>query len=352
MGDPVSAEEILQEGFSRLTLPAPQQRILVTGAAGFIGSNFTRHLLENTPYAVASLDRLDDAGNLERLAELKTRFPARLQCFWHDLKAPLHSSLIRGDFRYIVHMAAGSHVDRSHTDPIGFVMDNIVGTANLLEWARKNHPTTKLLYFGTDEIFGPAPAGVDFHEHARFEPENMYAATKAGGELLCLAYVHQHHMPIVATHCCNVFGPMQHREKFIPLAIEKISRGDVLQIHARGGVSSSRLYIHVDDVARAVMTVLERGGVIHDDASGRYNIRADLELSNLDVAQRIALLLKQPLRYELVENPTNRPKPDMRYALSDSKLRALGWAPRVEFDAGLADVVRLADSDRALRSAI
>ena len=319
-------------------------RILVTGAAGFIGSNLARYILENTSYSVVSLDRLDDAGNLERLAELKGRFKTRLQCYWHDLKAKLHPGLIRGEFKYIAHLAAGSHVDRSHADPIGFVLDNVLGTANLLEWAREHHPMTKLLYFGTDEVFGPAPDGVDYHEHSRFEPENMYAATKAGGELLCLAYVHQHGMPIVATHCCNCYGPAQSPEKFIPLAIGRIQRGELLQIHARGGVSSSRLYIQVDDVSAAVMTVLERGGVIHDDQSGRYNIRADQELSNLDVAQRIARLLGRELRYELVENPPNRPKPDMRYALGDTKLRALGWAPRVSFDDGLAAVVSTAQA--------
>lgn len=319
------------------------QRILVTGAAGFIGANLTRHILESTPYSVTSLDRLDEAGNLARLSELKTRFHDRLQCYWHDLRAPIHVSSLKGEYRFIAHLAAGSHVDRSHTDPIGFVMDNVVGTANMLEWARQNQPRTKFLYFGTDEVFGPAPAGLHYHEHSRFEPENLYAATKAGAELLCLAYVHQHGMPIVATHCCNVFGPMQHREKFIPLAIEKIEREEVLQIHARGGVPSSRLYIHVVDVCSAVMAVLERGGVIHDDASGRYNIRADQELSNLDVAQRIATRLGKPLHYELVENPPNRPKPDMRYALSDSKLRALGWAPKVGFDAGIEALLGLSE---------
>lgn len=314
-------------------------RILVTGGAGFIGSNFIAYVLENTSYSVLSIDRLDDAGSLERLAAIKSRYPTRLHCRWHDLRAVITPDVAPGEFAYIVHMAAGSHVDRSHADPIGFVLDNVLGTANLLEWARKYQPRTKLLYFGTDEQFGPAPPGVEYREHDRFEPENQYAATKAGAELLCLAYVHQHGMPIVATHCCNVYGPNQSAEKFIPLAIGKIQRGELLQIHARGGVSSSRLYIQVDDVSRAVLTVLERGGVIHDDRSGRYNIRADEEMSNLDVAHNIAALLELPLRYELVENPPNRPKPDMRYGLSDDKLRALGWAPRVGFDEGLADVV-------------
>lgn len=318
------------------------KRILVTGAAGFIGSNFARYLLEHTDYSVTSLDRLDEAGSLERLAELKSRFPERLDCLWHDLRAAINPMLLRSrEFTYLVHMAAGSHVDRSVIDPIGFVMDNVVGTANLLEYARKHRPGVKVLYFSTDEVFGPAEPGEEFDEHARFNPENPYAASKAGGEALCPAYAAQYGMPIVVTHCSNAYGPAQHNEKFIPLAIERISRGEVLQIHARGGIVSSRLYIHVSDVARATLTVLEKGGVICGPRSGRYNIKAAEELDNLYVAHCIAKLLGKSgtWRYELVENPPNRPKPDLRYALADSKLRALGWEPRVSFDEGLRALI-------------
>lgn len=315
-------------------------RILVTGAAGFIGSHFVRHLLEQTSYAVTSLDRLDDAGNLDRLVLLQQHYPGRFRNTWHDLRAAIHPRMFRRDhFKYIVHMAAGSHVERSARDPLGFVMDNVVGTANLLEYARHHQPDAKVLYFSTDEVFGPAPEGVEFDEHARHEPENHYAASKAGGEALCPAYAHQCGMPIVVTHCCNAYGPRQDPEKFIPLCIDRVSRGETIQIHARGGVSSSRLYIHVDDVARATLTVLERGGTICGPTSGRYNIRAAAEQSNLDVAQQVAALLGKSLRYELVENPANRLKPDMRYGISDAKLRALGWAPRVGFADGLRALI-------------
>ncbi len=313
-------------------------RILVTGAAGFIGHHFTRHCLERG-WHVTTLDRLDEAGDLARLAPLKQAHPDRLHIVWHDLRAAIKTDAYAGQFDRIVHMAAGSHVDRSLSDPLGFLADNVMGTAHLLEYVRHHQRRAKVLYFSTDEVFGPAPEGHDFHEHSRHEPENHYAASKSGAEQLCPAYAHQCGLQIAVTHCCNAYGPGQHREKFIPLVIEKVQRGEVVQIHSRNGVSSSRLYIHVDDVSRAALAVLECGGVIQDDKSGRYNIRADAEQSNLDVAASIAELLGKPLQFELVENPPNRLKPDMRYGISDAKLRALGWAPRVPFHAGLRDVV-------------
>lgn len=313
-------------------------RILVTGAAGFIGAAFTRHCLE-LGWHVTALDRLDHAGNQARLAPLQARYWDKLAVVWHDLRAELKPAQFPDKYDYVVHMAAGSHVDRSLRDPMGFIADNVVGTGHLLEWVRYHQPQAKVLMFSTDEIYGPAPLGHDFDEHARFEPENHYAATKAGAELLCPAYAHQCGLQIVVTHCCNAYGPGQDEEKFIPLCIRKIQSGEVVQIHSRGGVSSSRLYIHVDDVCRATLTALLKGGVIADDHSGRYNIRADAEQSNLEVAQAIAEILGRPLRFELVENPPNRIKPDMRYGISDAKLRALGWAPQISFATGLSQIL-------------
>ncbi len=335
----------LQSAFSRVQ--REHGRILITGAAGFIGANLTRYVLENTAYSVASLDRLDDAGNLERLAELKTRFPARLQCFWHDLRAPIHADYIRGEFRYIAHLAAGSHVDRSVRNPLEFIQDNCLGTANLLEWARRHAPTTKLLYFSTDEVVGAAPDGEEFDELSPMNPLNPYAAAKAAGEVLCPAWANTYGMPIAITRCTNVYGPMQHAEKFIPLCIERIARGETIQIHAQGQRSSTRFYVHVDDVSRAVLAVLERGGVLGGRGSGRYGISGDMEYSNLDVAQRIAALMGRELRYELVDFVANRPKHDMRYAIKSSRLESLGWKPQVDFETGLRDVVTRDASGRA-----
>ena len=309
-------------------------RILVTGSAGFIGAVFTRHCLE-LGWHVTALDRLDHAGNQQRLAAIQSRYPDRLGIIWHDLRAELKPSQFPDKYDYVVHMAAGSHVDRSLRDPLQFVQDNVVGTANLLEFCRHHQPQAKVLYFSTDEIFGPAGDGISFAEHSRFEPENHYAATKAAAECFCPAYAHQCGMQIAVTHCCNAYGPGQDGEKFIPLCIGKIQRGETVQIHSRNGVPSSRLYIHVDDVCGATLTVLLKGGVICDDKSGRYNIVAAKEWSNLEVAAMIAELLGRPLRWELVESPPNRVKPDMRYALTDNKLGVLGWEPRVSLEAGL-----------------
>jgi len=319
-------------------------RILVTGGAGFIGSNFCRYLLRNTDYSVVCLDRLDEAGTLERVTDLKQVWFDRFASVWHDLKAalnPEHRSLrvLREPFRYIVHMAAGSHVDRSIRDPIGHILDNVLGTGHALEYARRWQPDAKFLYFSTDEVFGPAPLGVSFTEHSRWEPNNPYAATKAGGEALCPAYAHQYGLRIAVTHCTNIYGPEQYAEKFIPLCVDMIEHGQIIQIHSLAGVSATRYYVHVNDVSAATLTVLEKGGVIGGPDSGRYNISGDEEWSNLEVAQKIAALLGKPLQYELVENPPGRPKPDMRYALRGEKLRALGWAPRISLDEGLRQVV-------------
>ena len=315
--------------------------ILLTGAAGFIGSHLARYILEQTDWTVVALDRLDPAGDQQRLAPLVEQHGKRLRVVWHDLRAQLNPERLRPhEFRYVAHLAAGSHVDRSVRDPVGFVMDNVLGTAHLLEYVRQHQPSCeKALYFSTDEVFGPAPDGVIFDEHAPWNPENPYAASKAGAEALCPAWAAQYGLPIVVTHCSNAYGPGQDREKFIPLCAGKVKNGELVQIHARGGKVSTRLYIHVDDVSRAVLTILQKGGILHDATSGKYNIVAAEELSNLLVAEQIAEVLGKPLRHELVENPPNRPKPDMRYALSGKKLEALGWAPEVSFDVGLRDAL-------------
>jgi dTDP-glucose 4,6-dehydratase len=317
------------------------KNLLLTGGCGFIGAAVCRHVMQTTDWNVTVLDKLDEAGTLNRIADLRDGYPSRLRMFWHDLRAPINPVMLRdhGRFDYVAHLAAASHVDRSIIDPTGYILDNVLGTGHLLDYVRNNHPDAKTLVKSTDEVFGPAPSGVEYDEYSAHCSHNPYAASKAGAEALCPAYAITYGMQIVVSHCTNVFGRTQYREKFVPLVAEKVKRGELVQIHTVGGKIASRYYLHVSDAARAVVTILERGGVIYGPGSGKYNITGDREYENLFVAQRIADTLERPLNYELIENPPNRPRPDARYALSGKKLEALGWQPEVPFEVGLRDAL-------------
>jgi dTDP-glucose 4,6-dehydratase len=297
-------------------------RILVTGGAGFIGRHFVRHVLRNTDWNLVVMDRLGEGSDLTSLA------PDRISFFWHDLKAPIGRAAFAAGFDYIVHMAAGSHVDRSVKDPLGFVADNVTGTAHMLEFARKCDGLHKFLHFSTDEVFGAAE-GHAFDEYESFHATNPYAASKAAAEALCPAWANTYGLPITVTRCTNVAGPGQDGEKFIPSTIRKIRAGEVVQIHARGGVASSRKYIDVEDVCAATLVALRRGGMICGRDTGYYNIGSDMEYSNLDIAHMLAAEVGSAMRFELVENPPNRPRPDMRYDVKTDRLKSLGWEQRV-----------------------
>ncbi len=323
-------------------LPFECGKVLVTGAAGFIGHHLVERILTDTKWNVICLDRLDHAGNLERLVSSFRNYSDRVKIEYHDLRAEISGPMAKrlGTFDYCLHLAAGSHVDRSVQDPSGFVRDNVLGTAHLLDYCRSNVAQT--LYFSTDEIFGSAEEGQCFKEGDRFNPTNPYSASKAGGELLVPAYANTYGMKLQITRCANVFGERQDPEKFIPLVIRKVLAGETVQIHSRGEKVSSRLYTHHRNVTSAVLKVLEKGELVggEDASRGRFNIEAGEEQSNLLVAQEIARLIGKPLYYELVQDPPGRPRPDMRYSIDSSKLRRLGWEPEIDFHSGLEQVVK------------
>ena len=177
-----------------------------------------------------TLDRLDFSGNLNRLQDVLQEFSpedrSRVRVVFHDLKAAVNPLIAAdiGKVDYILHLAAGSHVNRSIEYPMEFVLDNVVGTANILEFARKtNKNLDRFIYFSTDEVFGPAPKGIDYKENDRYNSTNPYSATKAGGEELAVAYQNTYGLPIYITHTMNVFGERQHPEKFIPMSIKNIT---------------------------------------------------------------------------------------------------------------------------------
>ena len=193
------------------------KRVLVTGGAGFIAHHLIAKILRSTDWEIVSLDRLDYRGNLNRLNDIMQEFDPetrkRVRIVYHDLKAALNPLICSeiGDVDYILHLAAGSHVDRSIDYPIEFVMDNVVGTCNILDFARlQKDNLERFIYFGTDEVFGPAPHPIKYKENDRYNSTNPYSATKAGGEELAVAYENTYGLPIIITHTMNVFLSLIH----------------------------------------------------------------------------------------------------------------------------------------------
>lgn len=312
-------------------------KILVTGGAGFIGHHLVERLLTHTDWQITLIDRLDYSGNMNRLAEIGLPNP-RVRFIFHDLKAPINDQLASqiGDHDYIVHLAAATHVDRSISDPLSFVFDNVVATCNLLEFARRTF-CKKFLQFSTDEVFGPAPPGVAYKEDDRYRSGNPYAATKAGAEELAMAYHNTYCLPVMVTHTMNVIGERQHPEKFVPSTILKVRDGETVLIHADKTctIPGSRFYIHAKHVADAVLFLLDRG-----QPGEKYNIVGEQEVDNLTLAQMVASACERYLDYKLIDFHSSRPGHDLRYALDGSKLSLLGWKQPSTIEKAVHDTVR------------
>ena len=328
------------------------KRVLITGGAGFIAHHLIGHILETTDWEIITLDRLDYSGNLNRLHDLMISFmpetKRRVKIVHHDLKAELNP-LVRseiGDVDYILHLAAGSHVDRSIDYPMEFVLDNVVGTCNILEFARLQPNLERFVYFSTDEIFGPAPNGIKYKEEDRYNSTNPYSATKAGGEKLAVAFQNTYGLPIYITHTMNVFGERQHPEKFIPMTIKNVRDGGMVTIHSDSTrtIPGSRHYIHAEDVASAVLFLLNYEGTFEPTWGGakcpKFNIVGSEELNNLQLAQIIAEAQDKELKYELVDFHSARPGHDLRYALDGDKMKELGWEPAKSVRERIAEVTK------------
>jgi dTDP-glucose 4,6-dehydratase len=318
-------------------------RVLVTGSAGFIGHYVIEKIIKETDWEIVGMERLSYSGNLNRLSDVIPKDQLqRYKSIHHDLQSPIGEILSKqiGPIEYIIHIGANSHVDRSIENPMSFVMDNVVGTCNILNFARTQKNLKMFLYFSTDEVFGPAPDGVKFSEYDRYNSTNPYSATKAGGEELCVAFRNTYKLPIVITHTMNVFGNRQHHEKYIPKCIRKINEGDLLTIHSDETRTKpgSRHYIHGEDVADAVLFLMKLPVSI-DGICPKYNIVGQEELNNLELAQMIADIIGKQLNYNLVDFHSSRPGHDLRYAMSGEILAKLGWQPRVTVRDRIREVV-------------
>ena len=331
------------------------KKVLITGGAGFIAHHLIYHILKTTNWDIISLDRLDYSGNLNRLdnilSTLEGKDRARVKIVFHDLKSEINPWIRKeiGEVNIILHLAAGSHVDRSIEFPIEFVMDNVLGTANILEYARylnnKSSQFEKFMYFSTDEVFGPAPDGVNYKENDRYNSTNPYSATKAGGEELAVAYENTYNLPVIITHTMNVFGERQHPEKFIPMCIKKIRDGETVTIHSDKSkkIAGSRHYIHAEDVSEAILFLLNNKTINEVDWGGakcpKFNIVGAEELTNLELAQIIAKSQNKKLNYEMVDFHSSRPGHDLRYSLSGKKMKSLGWTPKIKVESRIKQVV-------------
>jgi dTDP-glucose 4,6-dehydratase len=315
--------------------------ILVTGGAGFIAHHLIDKLLTETDYRIVTLDRLDYSGNLNRLNEVVMAHPVqerkRVRVVHHDLKAELNSQIRShiGKVDMIAHLAAGSHVDRSITYPMEFVQDNVVGTVNLMDYARNLDNLELFAYFSTDEVFGPAPDGISYKENDRYNSTNPYSASKAAAEEMVVAYENSYGLPAIITHTMNVFGERQHPEKYIPMCIKRVRDNQKITVHSNPEKTKagSRHYIHARDVADALMFLyncdLSKLPTTYGGAKcQKFNIVGAEEFDNLELAQFIADTQGRPLNYEMVDFHSSRPGHDLRYALDGSKMKDMGWTPQ------------------------
>ncbi len=300
-------------------------RFLVTGGAGFIGSNFVRHLIDNTDHQVQVLDALTYAGHRESLAGLPEDRVSLVVGSVADQE--LVDGLVR-DSDVVVHFAAESHNDNSLNDPSPFVSTNIIGTFELLQAVR--HHDVRYHHISTDEVYGDLELDdpAKFTESTPYNPSSPYSSTKAGSDLLVRAWVRSFGVRATISNCSNNYGPYQHVEKFIPRQITNVIDGVRPKLYGAG--LNVRDWIHVDDHNRAVVDIIDKGAL-----GETYLIGANGELDNKSVIEAILRLMgKDASDYDHV---ADRPGHDMRYAIDASRLRnELGWSPRfADFEAGL-----------------
>lgn len=305
--------------------------LLVTGGAGFIGSNFVLFMLRKYPgYRIVNLDKLTYAGNLENLTGIEGD-PRHTFLQGDICDVQLVSEILeRYQVEAIINFAAESHVDRSILEAIEFVRTNVEGTGVLLESA-KRHPLKRFVQVSTDEVYGSLGPEGKFVESTPLHPNSPYASSKASADLLALAYRHTFELPIVITRSSNNYGPYQFPEKLIPLMILNAMTDKPLPLYGDGG--NIRDWIHVDDHCAAIDLIIHKGkeGEI-------YNIGGNEELRNIDVVRRILRQLNKP--ESLIQFVEDRPGHDRRYAMDAGKMqRELGWTPQRQFDEGIAETI-------------
>ena len=357
----------------------PIERVLLTGAGGFVGHHTLEHLLVNTDWHVVCTDSFRHAGKTDRIREVidshvesqvmgtglgggapvwvETRpWRDRVTVVTHDLTAPFSDQLREriGPVQAIVSMASESHVDHSISDPVPFVENNVSLVLNLLELARSYDDPPLFLQVSTDEVYGPAYEGHDHREWEPAIPSNPYSASKAAQEAICISYWRTYGVPLVLTNTMNIIGERQDPEKFMPMVIKRVLEGRVVQVHGSpGGRPGSRYYLHARNQADALLYLLrfftdgvgvdEEAAAAYETGAGidgeslvwghgaeqppRFHVVGEREVDNLEMAELIASHVPgRELHAELVDFHSSRPGHDLRYALDGSKMASIGWS--------------------------
>ncbi len=309
------------------------RNLLVTGGAGFIGSNFVYYMLERYPdYQVIVLDKLTYAGNLDNLKDAEERFAGRYAFVRGDIAdaQAVDATMQAHDIDTIVNFAAETHVDRSLMEPDAFIKTDVYGTYVLLE-AAKRYEIERYHQVSTDEVYGDIPPGHSSLETDPLHARSPYSASKAGGDLLCLAYYHSFGTPVTLTRGSNNIGPYQYPEKVVPLFITNAIDDQPLPLYGDG--RQMRDYQYVLDHCEGIDVVLHRG-----ELGEAYNLGTGVETVNMVMARAILDLLGKP--YSLIRHVTDRPGHDRRYSLNVDKIRALGWQSRHSFPQAIEQTVR------------
>ena len=322
--------------------------VLVTGGAGFIGTNFIRHVLETrSGWQVVNLDRLTYAGNIKNFDPLPEEWRDRYTFVHGDIcdSGLLERLFARYRFDGVFHFAAESHVDRSIASPEAFIETNVMGTFRLLEaslkmWEREGRPNFRFLHVSTDEVYGSLGAQGYFTEATPYDPSSPYSASKAGSDHLAKAYHRTYGLPVVVTNCSNNYGPFQFPEKLIPLMILNIVEQKPLPVYGDG--LNVRDWLYVLDHCDALLRVFEKGR-----AGETYNIGGNSERRNIDVVYLLCDILDQRLgrnndevSRNLITFVKDRPGHDRRYAIDAGKLmQELGWRPQYDFETAMEETV-------------
>lgn len=310
------------------------KNILVTGGAGFIGSNFVKYILKKYDYTIINYDKLTYAGNLENLTDIEKH--PNYKFVKGDIcgKETVEKTLKDFSIDTIVNFAAESHVDRSILGSREFIVTNVLGTQTLLDVA-KTTGIEKYLQVSTDEVYGSLPEDkkeIKFTEKTPITTNSPYSASKASADLLCNAYYHTHSFPVLITRCSNNYGPYQFPEKLIPLMIAKALDGQKLPVYGDG--KNVRDWLYVEDHCSAICEVLHKGKI-----GDVYNIGGNNEWYNIDIVKIILKLLGKT--EEQISYVKDRPGHDRRYAIDSSKIQAeLGWRPAFQFEGGIEATIK------------